>query len=293
MSKDKLLLEPAYLNMKMSLAASCVLIPVILATGISQASADPQDVSDKDERSLSSYNATRLILENVQQDIVLNAEKQTTIVIDKTPDTILNVTQQKNTVIVRGLEQSSNPVISSGLNVTVIAINGAAHFSTSATDGSTTRKEIEPLKITVPLDSEIAIRGHRGSIMANGPHGTITYQGRGKLTVDYVEDIDLYLSGNARIKATEIRGDVFINGSGNSKISIVDGRIENAVIALKGNSKFKFPGSADNLHLTAKGNTRFTVGGVSSVEQLLLSGNARAKFLDESKTFSALPHYNK
>lgn len=274
--------EPAYLSVKASLIASLVVTP-ILVTSIVPAIAGPQAPASTGHEVLS-YKASRLVLEDVQQDIELSVARQKEVMFESAPVEGYVVSLENDTLIVRGTGSHSYSKSLSG--VTVIAVNGAAHLSIPAAGIAAKESRTDPLKITVPVDTEVTVTGHNGSVSAVGPYRAVNYQGRGKLNIDYVEDADLDIAGNARVRIEEIRGDLYVNGSGNSRLSLKHGRIESAIITQKGNSKIRFPGVAEHLHLTAKGNSSFKVGDAIYIEKLDLVGNAKAKFQNEKKSIS-------
>jgi len=283
MTNSNFKFEPAYLSVRASLIASLVVTPVLL-TSIVPAIAGPNaPVSNENE--MLSYKASRLVFENVQQDIELSAARQKEVMFEDAPTEGFVVSRENDTLIVRGTGSHSYRKSLSG--VTVIAVNGTALLSVPATGITAKESRTDPLKITVPLDTEVTVRGHNGSLSAAGPYRAVNYQGRGRLNIEYVEDADLDIAGNARVKIEEIRGDLSVNGSGNSRLSVKGGRIEKAIITQKGNSKIRFPGVAEHLHLTAKGNSAFKVGDAVYIEKVDLIGNAKVKFQNDKKSISA------
>jgi|GEM_PF-5650085 len=159
-------------------------------------------------------------------------------------------------------------VVSIGNQTTIIEGNNVvvSHNSSQA------RPRME---ISIPVGTSLTLNNFKGKAMIGNTEGAFNMNGSGKVVAGNLNKVELEISKNAKVEINQVKQLLKVDASGNSKLHLQQGNVENLQVSVTGNSRVKYGGHAHKASLSVTDNGKLFVASVDERRNSTISRNGR------------------
>lgn len=131
------------------------------------------------------------------------------------------------------------------------------------------------MEVSLPIGTPLTLYNFKGKARIGDIAGPLKMKGSGKIIAGKLNTVDLDLGKNAKVDIDLVEKRLRVNASGNSRLHLQQGNVENLQAVLSGNSRVKFGGHADKASLSVTDNGKLFIASVDERENSAISRNGR------------------
>ena len=159
-------------------------------------------------------------------------------------------------------------VVSIGNQTTIVKGN---HILVSH-NGYRSRSRME---VSVPVGTPLTLNNFKGKAQIGDIESKFKMNGSGKIIAGKLNAVDLELERNAKIEIDRVQQDLKVRASGNSKLHLQQGEVDNMQADLIENSRVKYGGHAHKASLSVTDNGKLFIASVDERKNSSISRNGR------------------
>lgn len=129
--------------------------------------------------------------------------------------------------------------------------------------------------VSVPVGTALTLNNFKGKAAIGNTEGTFNMSGSGKVVAGNLNKVKLEINKNSKVKINQVKHLLEINASGNSKLQLQQGNVENLKVSLTGNSRVKYGGHANKASLSVTDNGKLFIASVDERQNSTISRNGR------------------
>lgn len=131
------------------------------------------------------------------------------------------------------------------------------------------------MEVSLPVGTPLSLYNFKGKARIGDLSGPLKMTGTGKIIAGKLNSVDLDLGKNAKVDIDHVKQKLTVNASGNSRLHLQQGNVENLEVVLSGNSRVKYGGHADKASLSITDNGKLFIASVDEREHSAISRNGR------------------
>jgi len=131
------------------------------------------------------------------------------------------------------------------------------------------------MEVSVPVGTALTLNNFKGKAEIGDVEGEFKMKGSGKVDAGKLNSVDLELEKNAKVEISQVQKKLSVSASGNSRLHLRQGDVENLHADLTGNSRVKYGGHADNASLSITDNGKLFIASVDERKNSNISRNGR------------------
>lgn len=159
-------------------------------------------------------------------------------------------------------------VVSIGSQTTIIEGNNIVVAYNSA--------QVRPrMEVSIPVGTPLTLNSFKGKAMIGNTEGTFNMSGSGKVVAGNLNAVKIDIGKNAKVEINQVKQLLTVNASGNSKLKLQHGNVENLQVSVTGNSRVKYGGHAHKASLSVTDNGKLFVASVDERRNSTISRNGR------------------